>query len=519
MTGSGSTGTAMFHLLRMGFRLLIFLLIVAAGGWIYVVKMTQSEKFQDGLKGRLKSGLAASEMELKKFSRSQGELSIGRLASQGGKETFFTSLEASGIRCKMGFLDGVYGTWDAGTVSIAKLDMELRAGADDADSAKMLSKSLFSKSADVVVDVLEVADASLRWGYSDRTKGGIENSMLKVQRLENGLKLSFRGGTFSQNWLRKLEIVELVINCDPDGMTFEKAQLRSGPGTVDFSGLKVVGGERPSVSGVAKIRKLGVENMVPAALKGFIDGSLSGDFRVSGSTNSAEGIGFEGRVDLDGQDTLTLGQRIHLLQSLSMVDYVRNYHRVDFREGSFNVKTSGGGMKLTDVNLKADDLFTLQGDMTVRLPTPEESRASMEADAMVGSRSRSHNGDDVTPADAAGKAKDTDFTLRNAGRETKRSKEGIVLGGSDSLFDRLGSELESRQLQVEASERASRTLRYEGLFRITIPADAFEAAPKMAKVFPVDERTGRIPMMVPIEGSIYEITFSQAKEMSELKSR
>ena len=35
MSGSGMKGRAMFHLLRMGFRLLIFLALVALGTWIY----------------------------------------------------------------------------------------------------------------------------------------------------------------------------------------------------------------------------------------------------------------------------------------------------------------------------------------------------------------------------------------------------------------------------------------------------------------------------------------------------
>ena len=38
MTGSGTKGTAMFHLLRMGFRLLLFLIVAAIGTWVYLVR-------------------------------------------------------------------------------------------------------------------------------------------------------------------------------------------------------------------------------------------------------------------------------------------------------------------------------------------------------------------------------------------------------------------------------------------------------------------------------------------------
>ena len=512
MSGSGTTGTAMFHLLKLGYKVLIFLLVVAVCGWVYLFKVTGTKKFNDGLKASIQQGLSASETELKDFSRNHGQLGINRLTCQGGDQTFFTSLEARNIRCKMGLLDGISGQWDTGTVSISVLDLELRAGADDAESAQLLSKALFEKSTRVVINTLEVADATVRWGYSDRTRGAIENSVLKVQRMENGFKLSFKGGTFSQNWLRKLDIVNLVIACDPQGLTFEKAEFQQGLGTVEFSGLKVVGGERPAIAGLAKIRKLALEDIVPVALKSFIEGSISGDFQVSGSTNSTDGVGFEGQVVLDGQDSITVRERIHLLKALSTVDFVRNYHRVDFREGTFRLKTISGGMEVTDVSLKSEDLFTLEGKMRVRLPTPEETKAAVENQSLSGG-SPIFNGEDAESSDLEPKMDETDFTLRQAAKATKRIKDGFQTDGSTSLSSRLALNLETRHLQAQASERIARTLRYEGAFRITIPSDAFERAPRLGQQYPPDPNLGRIPMIVPIEGTLYELTLKQAEDL------
>ncbi|RYD60628.1 MAG: hypothetical protein EOP84_36760, partial [Verrucomicrobiaceae bacterium] len=210
----------MFHVLRMGFRLLVFLMIVAAGFWVYLAKRTDSENFHEALKESIKGGLTASDIEMNGFSRSQGEMVVATLAVQGGNNTFFSALEARNIRCRMGLLDGISGEWDTGVVSVSRLDVDLRAGADDADSAKQLADSLFREYRNVRLSALDVADASIRWGYSERTKGSISNSALNVQRMGNSLKLHFRGGTFSQNWLRKLEIVELVVSCNPEGLVF-----------------------------------------------------------------------------------------------------------------------------------------------------------------------------------------------------------------------------------------------------------------------------------------------------------
>src|SRR6478735_4085386 len=65
MTGSGMKGTAMFHLLRLGFRLLVFLLLVAIGGWIYLVKVSESEHYRKQMEEKLRIGLSAKEAELK----------------------------------------------------------------------------------------------------------------------------------------------------------------------------------------------------------------------------------------------------------------------------------------------------------------------------------------------------------------------------------------------------------------------------------------------------------------------
>ncbi|RYD43527.1 MAG: hypothetical protein EOP85_10070, partial [Verrucomicrobiaceae bacterium] len=301
LSGSGSKGTAMFHLLRMGARLLVFLLIVAVGFAVYLMKRTGSEHYRESFEASLKEGLTASEIELGGFSRTQGQMIISSLALQGGDDTFYSALEARNVRFRMGLLDGIGaigGEWDTGVIEMSRLDMDLRAGADDAESSKNLAESLFRKYSNLQVNGMEIADASIRWGYSERTKGSITNSSVQVQRLDNRLRLHFRGGYFSQNWFRKLEIVNLVVNCDTDGFVFEKAELKKGTGTVNFTGLKVIGGERPLVEGTLKMRNLNLEGLLPLAQRSFVEGTISGEFQVSGSTNTTEGVGFAGQVML-----------------------------------------------------------------------------------------------------------------------------------------------------------------------------------------------------------------------------
>jgi len=515
MSGSGVKGNALFQLLSMGFRLLLFLLVVAIGVWVYLVKRVDRPAFRESIRTSLQTGLSASESQLKGFSQMQGKASVSRLACQGGDSTFFSSLEARNIRWKMGILDGFRSQWDPETIAISRLDIDLRAGADDAESAHKISDALFKKFPKILLSSIEVADSTIRWGYSERTQGSIDGSSLKVLRSDDVMKLTFRGGTFSQNWLRKLDIVNLVVICDPDGIIFEKAEFRRGSATVDLTGLKVAGGERPAVQGVAKIRNLSLENILPTAFRNFVEGSFSGDFQVFGSTNTSEGIGFKGLVTLDGQDVLTMRERIHILKALSIVDFSRNYHRVDFNEGSFRMKTTAGGMELTDVKLKAGELFTLDGTMRVRLPTTEETKVAVEKNARGGAPI--FIAEDGETEDPGAKNDMADFTLKRAALEAKHAKEASQGDGAGSLFDRLGLSFEMRRLEVQASERLSRMLRYEGSFKISIPPDAFENAPKLSAQYPVDPLTRRIPIMVPIDGGLYEITLKQGEAIYQLR--
>jgi hypothetical protein len=65
----------------------------------------------------------------------------------------------------------------------------------------------------------------------------------------------------------------------------------------------------------------------------------------------------------------------------------------------------------------------------------------------------------------------------------------------------------------------SKTLRYEGSFKISLLPDAFDRAARLAAQYPVDLNTGRIPLTVPVEGSIYDITLKQAEEIYQQGSR
>ncbi len=511
LVGNGGKGNLTFHFIRLATRLLVFAIIVSIIFWIYLVRRQSSGSYTDAIRSSIQESLSASESQMTGYNNQRGARNINRLVLQGGEETFFDTLEVRNIRYRKDLIDELRSEWDPGNIAITKLDIELRAGADDAEMSQNISEALFKKIPNVNLGNFEVADATVRWGYSERTRGMIEGSQLKMLRGDGICKLVFRGGTFSQNWLRKLEIITLVAQIDSNGITIEKAEFRLDGGTAEFIGVKVIGGERPTVEGTVRLKKMNLDNLIPVALQNFVEGSISGDFKVFGSTNTSEGIGFRGMVTLDGQDTISLRERIHIFRALSVIDYSRNYHRVDFTEGQFQLETKSGGMELTEVNLTAEELLTMEGSMSVRLPTPVEAKAIVEEESKGGAPI--FMGEDSIHDEKQRKQADQDFTLKAAALQEKRAKESKQSEGSVNLMERVANNQELRSLEVQAAERAARTLRYSGLFKITLPADAFERTPRLMELYPMDASSKRVALEVPIEGSIYEITLGQAEEI------
>ncbi|MGL4401612.1 MAG: hypothetical protein ACRCXD_17255, partial [Luteolibacter sp.] len=98
MSGSSSKGTMLFHFLRLGTRLLVFLLLLAAGSWIYLLKRTESVEFAADFKNSIETSLSGVETEISGFSRRNGRMEVGRVLGEGGGGTFYNSVDARNIR-------------------------------------------------------------------------------------------------------------------------------------------------------------------------------------------------------------------------------------------------------------------------------------------------------------------------------------------------------------------------------------------------------------------------------------
>src|SRR5687768_16792563 len=72
MSGGGGWAMTLSHLLRLGFKVLIALVVATGGFGVYLVKRVGSTPFVESLNVGLEQGLMASDAQIVEFSRVQG---------------------------------------------------------------------------------------------------------------------------------------------------------------------------------------------------------------------------------------------------------------------------------------------------------------------------------------------------------------------------------------------------------------------------------------------------------------
>lgn len=506
LSSGGGWSVAFFHLLRMGFRVLLLLVLIGLGFGYYLVKRVDSGSFRVGMRTGLTNALGAEEAEISGFKRIQGQAMVRRIGAKGADDSFFESLEATHLKFNMGMLDGVLRKWDAGVVECNRLDVELKAGASSAEAATQAGELFFGRSPNFLLRGIEATTTRISWGYFERAYGGIADSQMTANRVGDGWRFSFKGGTFSQNWLRDLNITELVVLSDPNsGVVVEKGEFSAGEGRVRFRDVKAVGGERPVLSGTIEFSRVPLREILPDHVSSMVSGTISGEFELGGSTNSAEGVTFAGRVELDGRDYISVRNGFHLFEALDVVDVFNTYRRVDFDEGGFDLKTGTGVLEISGIDLEATDLMNIQGRMTIRRPEGDE------IERLVGD---APGGTGVIPGLGAEEESELTMTLRRAAEANKDSDgDDEAQGENEEFFTEMGL---TRRLRREQMERARRAFLFDGGVRMMIPGDAFERSRVLRERFPVDQATGQIGIDVPLEGTLNELTTQLAEEILRL---
>lgn len=497
----------MFHLLGLAAKVgILALIVLTVAGYILVTRVEKPE-FREGLRSRFSEALNATSAKVSGFQRIQGTARVYRVGAEGSQASFFESLEVRNLQFKMGWFDGLGDTWDAGVIEANTLDAELRAGFNSREAAEEATASVFDDSRTFRFLGLTTGQAHLTWGYFERAFGEIVDSRMTITRSGKDWRCSFEGGRFSQNWIRGFGITKLVVLVREDGLEVEEGLLESGGGSIAFRDVKISAGMEPRPSGRLVFTHVRIDGFLPRNASEVVTGTISGEFELGGSSNTSEGITFAGRVQLGYGDRITVRRSFHLFNALDVVDAYNSYKRVDFDAGGFELRTGGGEMKITGLDLTAGNLMSVSGDLTVRRPSDDEiekkfGQLKMGGGGLGTGLGVAQEGELELSLERAGLA-----VAEDDGAGTGRTQEEL------EYFDALAREREVRRV---AMDRARALFLFDGNLRISLVGDAFERKRLLRERYPMDPATGRILIELPLEGSLAEISIKQAEEILRL---
>ena len=520
--GRGASSAIMGWVTRITLRLSILLAVGAVLLYGYLMRKPFSPSFGESLQLAVQEGLGAESVEMGPTGRKEGQLDLSSLEMEGSEGAFFDRLRARNIKTRMRILSGTAGVWRGEVVSAEQLDVKVKSGSERLDSVKVYG-AIFHEGEGFSFDRVEVEDATISWGYSASTAGGIRNTRLSGKRNETGWRLKMKGGTFSQNWLKDLTIESLECQISNEGVQIVDAQFSKGEGKMVLAGRVRGPVVDPQVELSGNMKGFPLAGCLQSEVAAVLNGRVSGEVQLGGSPYGASGITVSAQIVMAPGDEIIVTDEIELLDVISLVDRYRSYKKIRFRSGGFNLETGKNVAVISDIRLEAKDHARLEGGLLSRRPSDKEiSRALFETESGRdgGSPGPQEQGtldgqkwlnpalrDTTVDGNLEEGAATPEFNLADAARAARSvsdSGETIRTIFQSEVF---GEEVQQRE---EAARAAYRRIPYlEGEVRMGLNARAFEEkrSPALAQMFPVEEGSGlrwlriRLDQSLPFAGA------------------
>jgi len=483
-------------------RGVFLMLILAVIGFFVLRHYYSSSAYQNKITSQLKEALGAEEVEPSGFSRDSNTGRFRSLEIEGGKRTFFYRAKLEGLNGVFSFFTGVTQDWNPATVRIKKANFELKAGGAQEKMEASFASLLESLKGDgmnlVIIDSL-----SCDWGYSTLTHGAIRNSAFKAVLKGGSWEVEVAGGTFEQNWLGPVPIEKGILRVNKDGLEVISLKLAFESGRLDLAGDISGPLSMPQFDLEGDFSNLPLEKLINldgVKTRDYIEGSISGELGISGSSNQR--IKISAAVNLAKDDQIVVREKWSLLRALSIIDSDRTYLRLGFPRGSFSFTTEGGGMEIKEIDLVSAESARLVGGVSTRLPSQEEAAKSLGIALTDGFA------DDFTDKSSAQSLRDSRFSLKERSGDSSQGIgvdiEESVQGGIGRVNDKQLSAKELEGLRLRAEMKIHRI---NGELRLAVPASAFDDSVKLAELYPKDDEGWR---WIPIE--LKDSTFSSISE-------
>lgn len=469
----------------------------------------KSDFFYEKLDQHLAESLGAGEIKTRGFSRQGGQGSYRRLSLTGSENSFYYQGTILGLKAEMPLLTGVTSDWSPESVSIESADFSLKAGGRRTEMEKAMG-GILKTFGDFPLNRIRIADLSCEWGYSKLTLGGFYNTRFDAIWDGDRWTISVKGGYFRQNWIGPLAVEEGSLSVGPEGIRVNSLVLVAAEGRLELEGTIAGPLEMPVFDLRGNFTNLPVAEMFD--LEGvrkdrFIQGTVSGELKVSGSTNRR--IETEGRVVLGKGDEILIRDQWRLLRALSTVTRDGTYLRIAFGTGSFDFKSGDAQCEVTNIDLLADRVGRLSGSFSTRLPSQEEAAKYLDIKLTDGfSRS-------LTDTSSAQKLEDDRLSIRR--RVLGENEDfGIELdlgvdGEPDSSVDEISKELAGQRLKREMS-----LPRFTGALKLAVPGRILAENEEIMEAYPADEAGWSWIPLDFSEERFSDITEGAAKQLLDL---
>jgi hypothetical protein len=512
-TGSGSLYLKLYGLFL---RLLLLGVIGLLIFWFYLASRPSSEAFKQDLKQQLAAGLNSTEVEISGVTRDKGgmfagELSIASLALGETQSSFFEDwyvieeevsmvgrrsevemknrASVEGIHLSpLGIGDNYFVGWSGKELSILKMELKLKTGAESDALAMAAYSSLFKKYETLNIDSIQVFDANLLWGYSETSAGSIKGAQLNIVKNKESWEINIIGGRFSHSWLKDAVINKMKVTCDSSGqVVIESASFSLGDGELKLNASIQIQAQ-PELKGNYSIEDVEVLDLIGDSYKDWLGGTIDGTGEISGKLNTAEGIKVTTTVDLDGaskrvvgantdpksKDSVLMirGDNIQLLKIMQIKDPRNSYSLLRAHQGKLIIENQGKNSQITVIDMRCglNDLILMKGKFDyVSRP--------------------------LKPKDKVIDASDTEQKEKKVDPLVKIAEENV-------------SEKNVDMVRV-----------FSGELELGLIPEAFESNIKVLDVYPVDNATLRVWFNVKLDGQLEELTEDLANKLFNIMKK
>ena len=320
-------------LLFLALILIPVLLVGVLGYYVLLQRYLSGVSFGNLVAQEAGKSLETTNMEGSASRWKAGTVTINELKGEGLPGSWVRKATLTGVRFPLHMSELFRKEWTPPSVSMQRLDLEIRSGLLNPEEAGKLAKqqaaqierkrqSLVDQKLDpgpyigklwigpegslFATNHVLVRDANVRWECGQDISASVVGTTLEADRSDSGWRIHLVDGMLSFGWIHQARLGELNARVVKGVLTIEKASFfipplpgtRASEGIGSLSG-KIVYGVQPQIDIVCKIENIDVNRLISSDYAGFFSGNLKGEMRVMGSLNQAGTLSTQGALDIE----------------------------------------------------------------------------------------------------------------------------------------------------------------------------------------------------------------------------